>query len=495
MQYTISDKPLTLEDFKNVIINKYYVNYDDGVKQKIIKCRNILENNILQNKVMYGINTGFGSLKNVMIESEDMELLQYKLIVSHANGIGNCIPHAIIRGMLFLRLYSFSKGFSGITIELFDNLINFLNKDFISFVPEKGSCGASGDLIPLSHLFSGMLGLGTAFDSESKTFIDSKIVLGKLNLQPLNLKAKEGLALINGTQFMTSYMAYIMIYANKLKELSNLIACCSIEALHGTKKAFDSRIHNIKPHKQQINVAKYMYNTLSENSEIQQTFTSVQDSYSLRCVPQIHGIAHQLINDVTKIVLTEMNSVTDNPCIFDNDVLSGGNFHGQYIGTSSDILAIALVHLCNISERRTEQLVNNNILPPFLVSKSGINCGCMIFQYCAASITAANRHLANPQTIHSIPTCANVEDIVSMGASACVRALTMLENTFSVLSYELICALQALEFTTEKPCDKVKEIHNHVRNVLKVPFIDKDMYFHPFIKVVYDYLFNQNINH
>lgn len=479
----IINEHITLNDFIDVTTNYEKVKLSDKVKEKIVKSNSYIEKIIKNGKPVYGITTGFGSLNNKFIENKDLEDLQLNLIKSHAIGAGHPSPIKIVRGMLLLRLVCITKGCSGVRLEIAEKLVEALNKNFIPYVPIQGTVGASGDLCPLSHMIYSLLGESKAYDIETNTFVDSKNVMKKLNMEPMvKLNAKEGLALNNGTQFITSYTAHALYDANKIMKLSNLIAALSIEALHGVNYAFDERIHNVKHHNGQIMVAKEMREYLcpnKEESEIHKNHTKnkVQDAYSLRCLPQIHGPSYDLLKFINKVVVTEMNSANDNPLIFDGTPLSGGNFHGQYIGMVADQLALAMSYLCNISERRLERMVNsslNGFMPSFLVKNPGLNSGFMIVQYASAGITAENRKLANPGSVDTIPTCEGFEDIVSMAGYPARKALDSVENTYKVLSYELMTACQALEFTKEKPHERLYNLYQYVRS--KTLNVENDRY-------------------
>ena len=500
-EYIVDNNKLTLTNFYNIALNNYTVKLGDNAINRINKSRETVEKLLKENKVAYGITTGFGSLKDKVISNDNLEKLQHNLIESHSVGVGDPIPHHIVRGMFLLRLTCISNGNSGVRLLLANKLVEALNKNYIPLVPEQGTVGASGDLAPLSHLILGLLGKGKAYDFDTKTYVNADIVMKKLDIQPITLHAKEGLALNNGTQFITSWTANATYNAIRIIKLANLIAACSIEALHGTLNAFDERIHNSRPHQGQIEVAKEIRNYLSPNnikseSNNLHAKNKIQDAYSLRCIPQIHGVSYDMIKFIEKIIETEMNCSNDNPLVFDDDIISGGNFHAQYPAMCADQLAYAMTLLCNNSERRLERLVNtslNKFMPSFLVDDPGLNSGFMIVQYASAGITAENRTLAAPGSIHSIPTCEGAEDIVSMGGWPARKANQVIENTYRVLALELFTAIQALEYTQEKPAEYINSIKKYVREELHVPRIMNDTYMKDYIDIVIDWLHNDKI--
>lgn len=491
----IGDEKITLETFHKVAVGKYPVQLTQNAIDRITASRNYVEQFLADKKVAYGITTGFGSLKDVPISQDQLATLQENLIKSHAVGVGEPAPYFIVRGMFLLRLTCIANGNSGVRLCVAEKLVEVLNKNFLPLVPVQGTVGASGDLAPLSHLICGLLGFGKAYDEIAKMFLPAKLILDKLNIESITLEAKEGLALNNGTQFITSWCAISCYNALRVMKLSNIIASMTIEALHGVHNAFDERIHLARPHTGQIQVAKEIrgYLEVDNPSEIFKKYSvgKVQDAYSLRCIPQIHGAAYDLINFCKNIIETEMNSSTDNPLIFGNDVVSGGNFHGMYISMVGDQLALAMSYLCNNSERRIERMVNhslNNFMPSFLVENPGLNSGFMIVQYAAAGITAENRQLAHPGSVDSIPTCEGSEDIVSMGGWPARKSYQSVENAYKVLGLELFTACQALEFTPEKPTQKLLNIYNFIRQT--VPRVTVDTYMKDYIdninKILHD---------
>lgn len=453
-----------------------------------------VQQSVANNDVIYGITTGFGSLRDRVISSEDTSELQTNLIKSHAVGTGNPIPVPMVRGMLALRINSLIKGYSGVSQYLIKYLVEAFNKGVVGKVPEQGSVGASGDLAPLSHLVVGYLGEGELYDPKEERYDSALDVLSRYDMVTLSLGPKEGLALNNGTTFMTTHLSEAVYQSTHLLSNANIVAALTLDALHGTHKAFHPKISEARPHAGQASVSKSMRQYLSD-SESHDTHAAnvVQDAYSLRCIPQVHGAVQDTLTFVEKIVTTELNSATDNPLIVcDEDgykAVSGGNFHGMPVALCADYLGIALTTLGNISERRIERLVNSNLskLPSFLVDQSvepGLHSGYMIIQYTAAALAAENRQLSNPSSVHTIPTCENQEDHVSMGPWGCRKVLQILNNTQKIVALELMCAVQAKEFTPEPTTDILESVITKVRQA--VPRMMKDIYLHPHMEAVID---------
>ncbi len=436
---------------------------------KVKKARRQIEEWVKKDEVIYGVTTGFGEFANVKISNENLAELQLNLIRSHAAGVGEPLPPFIVKVMMLLRANALAKGFSGIRISTLQLLIDMMNNNIIPVIPSQGSVGSSGDLAPLSHLVLAMIGEGkvqiipNVVDYQKKKIKteSSKQVLKKFGLTPAKLTAKEGLSLNNGTQMMTAFASYICIKARELAKIADISAALSHEALRGTDKAYDLRLHNLRPYSGQINTAKNML-SLIENSQIRKSHLEndnrVQDSYSLRCVPQIHGASKDAINFVCSQVEIEINSANDNPLIFpdDGDHIEGGNFHGQPVAIPLDFMKIALSELANVSERRTERLVNGSLsmLPRFLTEKGGLNSGLMIAQYTAASLVSENKTLAHPASVDSIPTSANQEDHNSMGSIAARHCFQILKNVQKVIAIELLTAAQGAEFLKPLKCGK-----------------------------------------
>lgn len=422
-------------------------------KEKVLKSRLFVDDLIEGNKTIYGINTGFGMFSNVLISKEDTKKLQRNLIMSHATGVGDPLPPEVVRVIMLLRANALAKGFSGIRLTTLEMLLKVLNAEIIPIVPEKGSLGASGDLAPLAHMVLVLIGEGEAFNRGRR--MSGQEALAQVGIEPVVLEGKEGLALINGTQVMTAIAALAVWDAEILWESANITAALSFEALEGILDAFDPKIHAVRPHKGQVDVAQQI-RTLTAGS----TFIAgehrprVQDAYALRCIAQVHGSSGDAVTYVKKVVEVEMNSATDNPLIFpeEKQVLSGGNFHGQPLALAMDFLGIAVAELANIAERRLERLVNPNLsgLPAFLTPDGGLNSGFMIVQYSAASLVSENKILAHPASVDSIPSSANQEDHVSMGTIAARKARSIIENTAQVLGMELLAACQGVDLRNGK---------------------------------------------
>ena len=446
--YYISSQLLTLEDLQIIVSQNKLLSLSDEAKINIQKCRAYLDKKMAnQDKPVYGINTGFGALCNVKISNKDLSALQENLVRSHACGIGDSVPIEIVKIMLLLKIQSLSYGHSGVQLITVERLIDFYNHDIFPVIYEQGSLGASGDLAPLAHLSLPLLGEGEVYFEGKK--VDSTVVLKKFNWEPIILQSKEGLALLNGTQFMSAYGCYILLKASKFSYFSDLISAISLEAFDGRIEPFNELIQFVRPHKGQINTAKRIKELLDGSEIISQTKEHVQDPYSFRCIPQVHGASKDTLSYVNKVFTTEINSVTDNPNIFveSDQIISGGNFHGQPLALALDFLSIALSELGSISERRTYQLISGlRGLPPFLVNNPGLNSGFMIPQYTAASIASQNKQLATPASVDSIVSSNGQEDHVSMGANAATKCLKVMVNLERILAIELMNASQAIEF-------------------------------------------------
>ncbi|MDQ7095989.1 histidine ammonia-lyase [Desulfosporosinus sp. PR] len=419
-----------------------------SAQEKVRKSREFVDQLIRDNKSVYGITTGFGMFSNVVISTDDAKKLQRNLIMSHSAGVGEPLPAEVVRGILLLRANALAKGFSGIRLSTLETLLNVLNAGVIPVIPEKGSLGASGDLAPLSHMVLVLLGEGEAFYRGKR--LKGSEALALAGIEPVALEGKEGLALINGTQIMTSIAALAVWDAEILWKSANITAALSIEALEGILDAFDPKIHAVRPHRGQMETAQEIRQLTSGSTFVAgERRPRVQDAYALRCVAQVHGPSKDALEYVKKIVQTEMNSATDNPLIFpeEGEVFSGGNFHGQPIALAMDFLGIAVAELANIAERRLERLVNPNLsgLPAFLTPDGGLNSGFMIVQYSAASLVSENKILAHPASVDSIPSSANQEDHVSMGTIAARKARTIIDNAANVLAMELLAACQGID--------------------------------------------------
>lgn len=444
----ISSNLLTLEHLQEITLQNKMLALSEEARINIQKCRDYLDQKMQSHdEAIYGINTGFGALYNIKISNDNLSQLQKNLVMSHACGTGAEVPQPIVKLMLLLKIQSLSYGYSGVQLPTVLRLIDFYNNNILPVIYEQGSLGASGDLAPLAHLSLPLLGEGEVYFDEKKTA--SSEVLSHFGWEPIVLQSKEGLALLNGTQFMSAYGAYILIKACKFSYLADLIATISLEGFDGRIEPFNELIHYIRPHKGQIVTAKRVSEFLEGSQIIKQKKQHVQDPYSFRCIPQVHGASKDAIDYVNKVFKTEINSVTDNPNIFieSDQIISGGNFHGQPLALALDFMAIALSELGSISERRTYQLISGlRNLPPFLVENPGLNSGFMIPQYTAASIASQNKQLSTPASTDSIVSSNGQEDHVSMGANAATKALRVMENIERILAIELMNASQAIHF-------------------------------------------------
>lgn len=446
--HNISKNTLTLAIIKDVISNNIKLKLSEEAESSIIKCRAYLDNKMQENeRPIYGINTGFGSLYNVKIDSKNLTKLQENLMRSHACGTGDYVPQEIVKLMLLLKVQSLSYGNSGVQLETVNRLIEFYNNDVFPVVYTQGSLGASGDLAPLAHLSLPLIGEGEMWYNNE--IVKTEDIYKEFDWKPIELKSKEGLALLNGTQFMSAYGVYTLLKSHKLSYLADVIGAISLDAYDGRIEPFNALVHFARPHNGQIKTAKNIRELLKDSEIIKQEKQHVQDPYSFRCIPQVHGATKDTLEFVTKTFTTEINSVTDNPNIFvgEDEIISGGNFHGQPLALAFDYLKIAMSELGNISERRTYQLISGlRGLPAFLVENPGLNSGFMIPQYTAASIVSANKQLATPASIDSIVSSNGQEDHVSMGANAAVQSYTLINNVERVLAIELYNATQALFF-------------------------------------------------
>jgi histidine ammonia-lyase len=430
------------------------------------RSRLVVERALRDGSAYYGINTGFGILARERIPDDQLGVLQRNLILSHAAGVGEPVPREIARLMLLLKLHSLGLGHSGISAATLERLLVFAERDLVPRVPSRGSVGASGDLAPLAHLSLPLLGLGRFLDRDGHARAAGE-VLREQDLEPIALQPKDGLALINGTQLMSAYGGYVLEQARRLLRTADLIASVSLEALQGSAVPFDERIHAVRPHPGQGQVAANVRRLLSESGilESHRHCGKVQDPYSLRCVPQVHGASRDALAWAGGVVETEVNSVTDNPLVFeDGAILSGGNFHGQPLALALDLAAIALAELGSISERRTYLLLEGHDgLPPLLMKQTGTNSGLMIPQYTAAALVSENKGLCHPASVDSIPTSLGQEDHVSMGSISALKLLRVFENVSAVLGIELLCAAQALDYREPRPGRGVEVAHRHVR--------------------------------
>jgi histidine ammonia-lyase len=444
----ISSDLLALETISEIVFQGKQLALSEEAIVNIEKCRTYLDDKMKSHsEPIYGINTGFGSLCNVKISNENLSKLQENLVKSHACGTGEAVPHEIVKIMLLLKIQSLSYGHSGVQLVTVQRLIDFYNHDILPLIYTQGSLGASGDLAPLAHLSLPLLGEGEVYCDGFRQ--PAAKILAKMGWEPIELQSKEGLSLLNGTQFMSAYGTYCLLKAQKIAYLADVIGAISLEGFDGRIEPFTDLIHLIRPHKGQVQTAEHFRDLLEDSQIIAQHKAHVQDPYSFRCIPQVHGASKDAIDYVKKVFRTEINSVTDNPNIFVGEdlIISGGNFHGQPLALALDFLGIALSELGSISERRTYQLISGlRGLPPFLVNNPGLNSGFMIPQYTAASIASQNKQLATPASIDSIVSSNGQEDHVSMGANAATKTLRIVENVERILAIELFNASQAIEF-------------------------------------------------
>ena len=493
----IDGNSLTLDDLVNVARYNFPVEISKEALENVKVSRQIVDDIVEAEQISYGITTGFGKFSDVAISKEECRQLQKNLIMSHSCGVGNPLSEEIVRAMMLLRANALSKGYSGIRCETLDVLISMLNKGVHPIVPEKGSLGSSGDLAPLSHMVLTMLGLGEVIYKGVK--MESKDAMEKAGIKPLEyLGAKEGLALINGTQCMTAVGAITIYDAMNLMKTADISLCLTMEALNGITCAMDERVNLVRPHKGQFNTAKNVLKIVDGSEMVsEQGQLRTQDAYSLRCSPQIHGAVKDALEYVKNKIEIEMNSVTDNPIIFpgeDQKIISGGNFHGEPMALAFDFLGIALSEMANISERRLEKMVNPALshgLPAFLVNQGGLNSGFMIVQYSAASLVSENKVLAHPASVDSIPSSANQEDHVSMGTIASRHARDILDNARKVLAMEILASAQAIDLRGKKKLGKgTEEAYKVIRE--RTPFVDKDRIMYKDINIC-EYIIKENL--
>ncbi|KYQ88187.1 histidase [Tieghemostelium lacteum] len=499
----LNGETLSIDDLINIGYNGYKVEITNETEKVINAGRKVIDDILESNRVVYGVNTGFGLLSEIIIPPDQLQQLQVNLIRSHCAGVGEPLSPQLTRMLLALRINVLTKGFSGITLETVKRAISMLNNNCLPMVPELGTVGASGDLAPLSHLALGMMGESKMYDfrkstgneeEEGKwTFCDSMEMIKHYGLEPISLSAKEGLALINGTQFITSLGAEAVYRSKNLFECANIITGLTFEVLNGITTAYHPAIHAARPHNGQNKVASFLNSILHSSGRFQSQISihnkdtkKVQDPYTLRCVPQVHGIVWDTIEFVERIIQTEMNSGTDNPMVFAelNQTMSGGNFHGEYPAKVLDYLAIAVHELANISERRLERMVNKQLsegLPAFLVKNPGLNNGFMIAHCTSAALCSENKTLVHPGSSDTLSTSGAKEDHVSMGGWCARKALKLIRNVEYILAIELLAACQALDLrrplTTTTPLEAV---HKLVRQ--KIPFMESDRVFQPDIE-------------
>ncbi|MCO6163064.1 histidine ammonia-lyase [Flavobacterium sp. NRK F7] len=492
----ISSDLLSIDQIESIVIQDLKLELSEEARANIVKCRMYLDDKLKSNeKPIYGINTGFGSLCNVKISSENLSKLQENLVKSHACGTGEEVPQDIVKIMLLLKIQSLSYGHSGVQLETVERLIDFYNNGILPVIYNQGSLGASGDLAPLAHLSLPLLGEGEVYYNGFRQ--PANKVLEKMGWEPITLKSKEGLALLNGTQFMSAYGVYILIKSCKLSYLADVISAVSLEGFDGRIEPFTDLIHLVRPHKGQVQTAERMRDLLEGSEIIAQEKKHVQDPYSFRCIPQVHGASKDTIDYVKRVFRTEINSVTDNPNIFVSEdmIVSGGNFHGQPLALALDFLGIALAEFGSISERRTYQLISGlRELPAFLVSDPGLNSGFMIPQYTAASIVSQNKQLATPASVDSIVSSNGQEDHVSMGANAATKTLRIVDNLERILAIELLNASQAIEFRRPlKSSDFIEMFLKSYRE--EVPSVEEDRILHYDIEKTIAFLQSFQVEH
>lgn len=493
--YLPLDKQHTnFQQIKNLLAFNQLVSITFDAHFRITECRNYLDKKLTESDALfYGINTGFGYLQNVKIDKTQLQQLQSNLIQSHACGMGEEVPLDIVKLMVMLKIKSLSYGYSGVQIDTVKRLMDMYNADVFPVIYTQGSLGASGDLAPLSHLSLPLIGMGEVWHKGEK--IPSSEALKKFNWQPIELKSKEGLALINGTQFMSAYGLHNLVQADRLVKWSDVIAAISLDAFDCTLEPFNEKIHSIRNHNGQVETAAKIRVLLNGSAISTQQKNQVQDPYSFRCIPQVHGATKDTVNYVQDIFIKEINSVTDNPNIFPEEdlIVSGGNFHGQPLALGLDFLCIAMSELASISERRTYQLISGQRnLPLFLVKNAGLNSGLMIPQYTAAGIVSENKQLCTPASVDSISSSNNQEDHVSMGANAATKCKRVIANVEKVLAIELLTAIQALEFRRPlKSSPQIEEIVTAFRK--QVSFNEQDRILHDDMMEAVNFLTNYKL--
>ncbi|MBR6899995.1 MAG: histidine ammonia-lyase [Bacteroidales bacterium] len=485
MTYTFNpNEKLTLDKIQEIIDKKMTLALSDEAKRRIEKCRNYLNQKMeTQKEPIYGVTTGFGSLCNISISKEQLSQLQKNLVMSHACGVGDEVPAEVVRLMLLLKAQNFTFGYSGAQLQTVQRLIDCYNDDILPVVYQQGSLGASGDLCPLANLMlPAILGMGDVYWKGRRC--DAQEVYKAKGWQPIELQSKEGLALLNGTQFMSSYAVWSLLKARRLSRQADMVLSLSLDAFDGRIEPFYECLHMVRPHKGQLETAAAVRCWLEGSDLIKRHKEHVQDPYSFRCAPQVHGAAKDTIRYVESVVETEINSTTDNPIVLPDEdmVISGGHFHGEPLAMVLDFLAIAVAELGAISERRTYQLIDaKRGLPSFLVAKPGLNSGFMIPQYAAAAIASQSKQLCTPCSVDSIPSSQNQEDLVSMGGNAATKTYRVCENTERILAIELFNAAQALDFRHQeglKSSPKIEQMVADYRKTVNFVDIDQVMYKH-----------------
>ena len=493
-KYYISSKPLDFETIENILKNNIQIDLSEKAIERINHCRHYLDEKIKNYKEpIYGVTTGFGALCNVSISYDELATLQKNLVMSHACGMGDEVPQEIVKLMILLKIQSLAQGHSGVQLITVQRLVDMFNNNIIPVVYQLGSLGASGDLSPLAHLSLPLLGLGEVYYNGQK--YPTEQIYQQLNWNPIELKSKEGLALLNGTQFMAAYGVMTVLEAFRISEFADVIGALSLDAFDGRIEPFHPLIQAIRPHKGQEITAQRFRELLSDSEIIKQSKTHVQDPYSFRCIPQVHGASKDTIEYVANVINREINAVTDNPTIFPDEdlIISAGNFHGQPLAISLDSLSIALAEIGNISERRTYQLLSGKRgLPPFLVAHPGLNSGFMIPQYTAASIVNQNKQLCTHCSVDSIESAQGQEDHVSMGANAATKAYKVALNTKRILAIELFNAAQAMEFRRPlKTSSILEKLLQHYRQ--EVNFIEEDEIMYRLMNKSVSFIDNYNL--
>ncbi len=477
----LDGRGLRLGQFEEVVFRRRPCALAADARARVRAAREVVEAVVARDEPVYGVNTGFGDLARVGIASSDLRLLQERLILSHAAGVGEPLEAPAVRGMLLLRANTLARGHSGVRPEVIDLLLALLNGDALPRIPRRGSVGASGDLAPLAHLALPLIGRGELVVRGER--MPAPEGLAAIGREPLVLEAKEGLALINGTQAMTSLLSLAVLEARRLVRAVDLIAAMSTDALRGTDTAFDARIHALRPHPGQQRSARNLW-SLMQGSEIRNSHREddvrIQDPYSIRCAPQVHGTVRDLLDDITARIEVEMNAVSDNPLVFpeDGEILSGGNFHGEAMAVSADLLALGLTELGTISERRIEKLTNTTFsaLPPFLVEDAGLNSGFMLAHVTAAALAAESKTLCHPASVDSIPTSADKEDHVSMGMGAALKLAPIVDNTSTILAIELAAAAQGIDLLRPlRSSPALERLHLAVRARIPKWIEDREM--------------------
>jgi len=475
-------KRISLEDFTRLLEKDTILNVSEEGKDNVRKANEVVTKAVEEGMVIYGVTTGFGSLYNKVIPKKDLKKLQENLILSHSCGVGKSLDLDITRGAMLILINSLAKGYSGVKLETIESLVKLYNNNATPIVPEKGSLGASGDLVPSAHMISTLIGHGDI--NFNNYVLPSTYILKMLNIKPLDLDAKEGLALINNTNFISSIAASNSYYSDKLAKIADIAAALSFEAFCGNIDSLDLRLHNVRNHYFQGAVAGNIRSLIGKSEILENSIKNLQDPYSIRCISQIHAPSKDYIRYISQNVEDEINGITDNPIIIDDEIISGGNFHGQYIAMSMDFLSIALSNLGNVSQTRIAQIINCNTLPKNLILDGGLNSGFMIPHYVAVALVNENKVFSHPASVDSIPVAGNQEDYVSMGMTSALKSRKILENVENIIAIELLTACQALDFRKFKPGEGTKVVYDLIRE--SIEFLKEDRSLHYDIKKVYN---------